>query len=121
MVFQVIGLFFVVTEVCPYQDRWPTLLVLVAYALMFILYFIVAFRDPGYITKQGLEFMSLLKVFDGTSLCPDCEIIRTGRSRHCPICGKCVERFDHHCPWLNTCIGLRNHNLYLVYVLVQEI
>lgn len=87
---------------------------------MFFLFFMVAVRDPGFIKNNGLQFMSLLKVFDGTSLCPDCEIIRTGRSRHCIDCGHCVERFDHHCPWLNTCIGLRNHNWYLVYVLVQE-
>ena len=75
-------------------------------------------KDPGYINKQGIEFISLLKVFDGSSLCPLCEIIKTGRSRHCTQCDKCIERFDHHCPWLNTCIGLHNHNLYLVYVII---
>ena len=56
---------------------------LAIYIVMFILYSIVAYRDPGYIKKEGTDFMALLKVFDGTSLCPDCEIIRTGRSRHC--------------------------------------
>ena len=49
-------------------------------------------------------------------MCPDCEVLRTPRSRHCAICNRCVERFDHHCPWINNCVGIHNHNSFLVFL-----
>jgi hypothetical protein len=49
-------------------------------------------------------------------MCPDCLVLRTPRSRHCAICNRCVERFDHHCPWLNNCVGVGNHNAFLVFL-----
>lgn len=59
----------------------------------------------------------MLKNFDPVLLCPDCEIIRTSRSRHCSICNKCVERFDHHCPWINNCVGTRNHGNFMCFLM----
>lgn len=50
-------------------------------------------------------------------MCPDCEVMRTQRSKHCATCNRCVERFDHHCPWINNCVGIHNHNPYLVFIL----
>jgi palmitoyltransferase ZDHHC13/17 len=49
-------------------------------------------------------------------MCPDCEVLRTTRSKHCATCNRCVERFDHHCPWINNCVGINNHNPYLVFI-----
>jgi len=60
--------------------------------------------------------MRLLATVDSTSLCADCNTIRTSRSRHCSICGHCVERFDHHCPWINNCIGLNNHVPFYFFI-----
>lgn len=34
-------------------------------------------------------------------------------SRHCKICGRCVERFDHHCLWINNCIGEKNYPQFM--------
>lgn len=50
-------------------------------------------------------------------LCPECQVIRTARSRHCAICNQCVERFDHHCPWINNCVGINNHNAFLMFLI----
>jgi palmitoyltransferase len=64
--------------------------------------------NPGFLEKDHqFDFMQLLESFEPNCLCPECEVIRTPRSRHCNICKKCVERFDHHCPWINNCIGVR--------------
>ena len=49
-------------------------------------------------------------------MCPDCLVLRTPRARHCAICNRCVERFDHHCPWLNNCVGIGNHRSFMVFL-----
>ena len=59
----------------------------------------------------------MLRNFDPVLLCPDCQIIRTQRSRHCSICNKCVERFDHHCPWINNCVGTANHAAFMMFLI----
>jgi palmitoyltransferase ZDHHC13/17 len=78
---------------------------------------IAASRDPGFIQKpEEFDFMNLMMLVDPIQLCPDCEIVRTPRSRHCGICNRCVERYDHHCPWLNTCIGVHNHSYFMIFI-----
>jgi len=59
-----------------------------------------------------------MQLIDHVQLCPDCEIVRTPRSRHCGTCNQCVERFDHHCPWINNCIGINNHKYFMIFVSV---
>ena len=61
--------------------------------------------------------MELLIKIHPCEMCPDCEVIRTPRSKHCAICNRCVERFDHHCPWINNCVGIYNHVPFLVFII----
>ncbi len=50
-------------------------------------------------------------------LCHLCNIRASGpQTKHCRLCNKCVERFDHHCKWLNQCVGARNYVAFLVCV-----
>ncbi len=58
----------------------------------------------------------MVEKVDGVYLCSDCEVIRTRRSRHCNICDRCVDRFDHHCPWINNCVGIGNHTYFFFYI-----
>ena len=73
-------------------------------------------RNPGFCKPEKVSFIELIEVFDATHLCADCLTIRTSRSRHCYVCNKCVERYDHHCPWINNCVGLNNHNSFYIFV-----
>ena len=81
-----------------------------------ISFFIASRRDPGYL-RPDIDFMEVLSKVHPCEMCPDCEVLRTPRSKHCAICNRCVERFDHHCPWLNNCVGVYNHNPYLIFIL----
>lgn len=84
----------------------------------FAAHWVTMCSDPGYVKKpRNVTFMQLLQNFDPVLLCPDCEIVRTDRSRHCAICNQCVERFDHHCPWINSCVGTGNHGPFAVFIL----
>lgn len=67
------------------------------------------------------EFLKLLKQYDATTLCFECELLRTPRSRHCYQCGRCIDIFDHHCPWINNCIGKGNYWSFYFFVVVQLI
>ena len=58
--------------------------------------------------EKNKTFLELLKDINPADLCPECEVIRSARSRHCAICNQCVERFDHHCPWMSKCVGDKN-------------
>lgn len=85
--------------------------------LTLIFWFVCVMSEPGYIKKpKDIEFLEIMKLIDPVQLCPDCEIVRTPRSRHCGTCNQCVERFDHHCPWINNCIGINNHKYFMVFV-----
>ena len=96
------------------------LIVHASLGLITMLFFLMcSFRDPGYLVNDTVDFLKLLEIFDPTLLCPDCKVIRTTRSRHCSICHRCVERFDHHCPWINNCVAIRNHNYFLLYIVTQ--
>ena len=101
-----------------YYDRLALIyLQLSLFALTLILHMWSLCKDPGYLKKpKGVDFMEMMKIFDPVLLCADCEVVRTDRSRHCSICNRCIERFDHHCPWINNCVGLDNHGVFMSFL-----
>ncbi len=40
------------------------------------------------------------------------------RTKHCGICNRCVDVFDHHCNWLNNCIGKKNYWMFVALLIV---
>eukprot|EP01017_Pseudomicrothorax_dubius_P011932 TRINITY_DN1461_c0_g1_i1.p1 TRINITY_DN1461_c0_g1~~TRINITY_DN1461_c0_g1_i1.p1 ORF type:complete len:268 (-),score=29.20 TRINITY_DN1461_c0_g1_i1:126-929(-) len=84
---------------------------------VFFFFLCVWLKNPGYLRKR--ENMSILKLLSQTeayNICPDCEIVKPERSKHCEACNKCVVVFDHHCPWINNCVGARNHCFFLLFI-----
>uniref|UniRef100_A0A0D9XIP7 S-acyltransferase n=1 Tax=Leersia perrieri TaxID=77586 RepID=A0A0D9XIP7_9ORYZ len=51
---------------------------------------------------------------EGMFFCSLCEVEVLQHSKHCRVCDKCVDGFDHHCRWLNNCIGKRNYKRFFV-------
>lgn len=47
------------------------------------------------------------------NFCYLCECMVGDKSKHCSICNKCVEVFDHHCVWLNNCVGRKNYRTFI--------
>jgi len=70
----------------------------IMFILQFIVYFITATKDPGFVHKSNkISFLKLNQYFHPMYICPTCEILRPKESRHCYICNKCIDRHDHHC------------------------
>jgi len=51
-------------------------------------------------------------------LCPVCKIIRPPKTKHCFICNKCINNWDHHCYWLNICINKETYNLFIFFLVI---
>ena len=100
-----------------WSSVWYIIFIEVLQIITLTFYLLSSCKNPGYIEKpKNIDFLNLLQLIDPVQLCPDCEVIRTPRSRHCAICGLCVERFDHHCPWINNCVGLKNHSDFIGFL-----
>lgn len=100
------------------QDSWIMWTLIGLFVLSNGLFIIASYKDPGNLIKaKNVSFLKLNQYFDPCYICPKCEVLRTPDSRHCFICNKCVERFDHHCHWLNTCVGAGNHLWFYSYLI----
>ncbi|XP_037320545.1 palmitoyltransferase ZDHHC4 [Pungitius pungitius] len=89
--------------------------------LQSVFFYLCVKRDPGTVTKKKLSGQLSLYPYDrrlfhpGVS-CETCQLIKPARSKHCRVCNRCVQRFDHHCVWVNNCIGAQNTRYFLLYL-----
>jgi len=104
---------FVFQYVSPSYFVIHTLLVIMVITIITLL----CRTDPGYVAKDpSLNFLGLLETGHLDKVCAICEIALTSRIKHCRFCNKWVENYDHHCPWINNWVGLKNHNLFYIFL-----
>eukprot|EP00658_Telonema_sp_P-2_P030289 TRINITY_DN2289_c0_g1_i5.p1 TRINITY_DN2289_c0_g1~~TRINITY_DN2289_c0_g1_i5.p1 ORF type:complete len:279 (-),score=23.14 TRINITY_DN2289_c0_g1_i5:183-1019(-) len=100
----------------------PIALMLVQEGLMLS----TACMDPGIVPRDPYPVdvnPDTLLIRSGVAFkwCRTCHIYRPPRTKHCPVCDNCVDRFDHHCPWVGTCIGRRNYRYFFGFICVTLI
>ena len=91
------------TVVMPFEGiRGYSIQLIGMFLVSLFFFFLTACKDPGYVKKSSkISFLKLNKYFHPSYICPTCEVLRPSESRHCYICNRCVDRFDHHCQWVN--------------------
>ncbi|KAM4569078.1 palmitoyltransferase ZDHHC11 isoform 1-T2 [Fundulus diaphanus] len=97
----------------------------VSYAISGVSFFIHFFTNIATVTidpadvsvRTKKNYSNPLPLFDRAKQahviqnlhCYLCDVKVGPKVKHCGVCNKCVEGFDHHCKWLNTCVGQRNY------------
>ncbi|KAH3668932.1 hypothetical protein OGAPHI_002687 [Ogataea philodendri] len=51
--------------------------------------------------------------------CRTCLVAKPARSKHCSLCGRCVQLFDHHCIWLNNDVGYYTYRYFIGFLVAK--
>ena len=107
---------------------------IISYNLIYILYtilflavynfYLCSISDPGIIRKKNISFLKQKYPYDflfnsDKPKCKKCNFQKINRSKHCRICDKCIEKFDHHCIWINNCVGAKNFKYFLYFIFIH--
>ena len=124
--------FFTVFLILPFmnddQYQYSIFVNLILFSLSLISYFLLLTFESGYAKNDDLikdaNGENPLKFLidqneDIKKFCPICYIRKCSNIKHCFICDKCVEGFEHHCFWLNKCIGKGNKVPYVIFIIVN--
>lgn len=98
------------------------------YTSLVIAYVLATLVDPAHPAVRVSKLRKPVPEFDRTKhshviengRCHLCNItVLHQRTKHCSLCNKCVDNFDHHCRWLNQCVGGRNYKLFALTVVLS--
>lgn len=88
-------------------------------------FFKAMFINPGFvptptdnevILEQVKDLIDLGK-FDTDHFCVDTFVRKPLRSKYSRFNKRLVARFDHYCPWIYNDVGVRNHKLFMTFVI----
>ena len=102
-------------------------LVYVLYTILFLAlysFYLCSISDPGIIKKKNISFLKQKYPYDflfnsEKPECKKCNFPKINRSKHCRVCNKCIEKFDHHCIWINNCVGAKNFKSFLYFIFIH--
>ena len=57
----------------------------------------------------------------GGKLCSTCACVRPLRSKHDPLLGRCIRKFDHYCPLVWNAVGEDNQGAFVLFCLTMWI
>jgi ankyrin repeat protein len=118
----------------PETAFWLRLLFVFTIVVIIFTYSDLLVSDPGFIAprppgKSAVEELqaqlddtndktSLYTDLNVNKLCVTCWEVKDvdRRMKHCAVCDKCVESFDHHCGWINNCVAEKNHREFVIMV-----
>ena len=87
--------------------------------IIFVLFLLLKYSNPGImVNEQYTDLLDIVeKEEDAENFCPYCLIKHKYKSKHCLICKKCIEEFDHHCFWVGNCVGKNNYSLFFIFLI----
>ena len=91
-----------------------------SFILFLGIYVFLIFSNPGILENKNKKFNEILDSGENLlNYCCVCKIKFKRNSKHCVICNKCCEGFDHHCSWVNNCIGRKNYALFYIFLYIS--
>ena len=88
--------------------------------LLTISFILIHLSDPGIVYSNiNLSWLEMVEnKFYINNYCPYCKCQKTIKVKHCHICKKCIDGFDHHCNWIDNCIGEKNIGRFIFFILM---
>jgi hypothetical protein len=107
----------------------PYNLIYILYTLIFFAlysFYLCSISDPGVIKKKNIPQLKQKYPYDflfnsDKTECKKCNLPKIYRSKHCRVCNKCIEKFDHHCIWINNCVGAKNIRYFFYFIFIHWI
>ena len=104
-------------------------LIYILYTILFFslyIFYLCSISDPGIIKKKNISILKKKYPYDflfnsDKPECKKCNFPKINRSKHCRICDKCIEKFDHHCIWINNCVGAKNMKYFFYFIFIHWI
>ena len=99
------------------------------YTILFFsiyIFYICSVSNPGIIKSNNIANLKKKYPYDflfnsDEKYCKKCNLEKINRSKHCMICDKCIEKFDHHCIWINNCVGGKNLKYFYYFIFIHWI
>lgn len=122
----ILAAFFVVIPAFQPSVQLPLYVTISVLAVIHVIAHIAALAiDPADIELRKISTRKVVPEFDRSKhlhviengRCHLCNIKTSShRTKHCSVCNKCIEKFDHHCKYLNQCVGKQNYVPFLMCV-----
>ena len=106
----------------PYLNSFLLNIIFCTLVILITLFFIILSQsNPGIVncSNKNITWLELIeKNIYINDYCPYCKTLKTVKIKHCHICKKCIDGFDHHCNWIDNCVGDKNSMLFIIFVLI---